>query len=94
MRQKESKLEQSVDELRPEYDFSRGVRGKHAARYAAGTNVVVLEPDVASAFPTANDVNEALRTLAQIIRRRVSSTKPTYKPPNDRVQPTAKKRGG
>lgn len=82
MRQKESKLKQSVDELRPEYDFSRGVRGKHAARYGAGTNVVVLEPDVASAFPTANDVNEALRTLAQIIRRRVSSSKRTYKPPS------------
>ena len=94
MRQKESKLEQSVDELRPEYDFSRGVRGKHAARYAAGTNVVVLEPDVASAFPTANDVNEALRALAQIIRRRVSSARPNYKAPNNRVQPTAKKRGG
>ena len=59
MRQKESKLKQPVDELRPEYDFSRGVRGKHAARYAAGTNVVVLEPDVATAFPTATDVNEA-----------------------------------
>jgi hypothetical protein len=94
MRQKKTKLKQPVGELRPEYDFSRGVRGKHVARYAAGTNVVVLEPDVASAFPRASDVNEALRTLAQIIHRRTSSPKRTYKPPNHRVQPTAKKRGG
>jgi hypothetical protein len=64
-----------TDTLRPEYDFSRGARGKHAARYAAGTNVVVLDPDVASAFPTALEVNEALRALAQIIRQRESSAK-------------------
>ena len=44
--------------MRPEYDFSEGVRGKHAGRYASGTNVVVLAPDVASQFPTADDVND------------------------------------
>jgi hypothetical protein len=93
MRQRKTKLKQPVDELRPEYDFSQGVRGRHAARYAAGTNVVVLEPDVASAFPTANDVNEALRALAQIIHRRVSSSEPLYKPANAGVRTTAKKRG-
>jgi len=47
----------------PEYDFRAGVRGKYAARYAERTNVVVLEPDVAKAFPTASDVNRALRRL-------------------------------
>ena len=46
-----------------EYDFSKGVRGKYAKRYARGTNVVVLEPDVADAFPTARAVNAALRKL-------------------------------
>lgn len=56
-------------DMRPEYDFSGGVRGKHAARYAAGTNVVVLDPDVAATFPNAAAVNEALRALAQIARR-------------------------
>lgn len=56
--------------MRPEYDFSRGVRGKHARRYASGTNVVVLDPDVAAAFPTGVEVNEALRALAAIILRR------------------------
>ncbi len=54
--------------MRPEYDFSGGVRGKHAAQYAAGSNVVVLEPDVAAAFPNAAAVNSALRALAQIAR--------------------------
>jgi hypothetical protein len=47
--------------MRSQYDFSGGVRGKYADRYARGTNVVVLDPDVAAAFPTAEAVNEALR---------------------------------
>ena len=45
------------------YDFTKGVRGKYAERYAAGTNIVLLEPDVAQAFPTARAVNQALREL-------------------------------
>jgi len=49
--------------MRSEYDFSKGVRGKYAQRYAAGTNVVLLEPDVAKEFPDAAAVNEALRRL-------------------------------
>jgi hypothetical protein len=52
-----------------EYDFSKGVRGKYAKRYAEGTNVVVLAPDVAAAFPDAASVNEALRALVQIARK-------------------------
>ncbi|MEK7674331.1 MAG: hypothetical protein AAB676_00675 [Verrucomicrobiota bacterium] len=56
-------------EMRAEYDFSRGVRGKYARRYAQGTNVVVLEADVAKAFPNAEAVNSSLRALAGIIRR-------------------------
>ncbi|OFW33947.1 MAG: hypothetical protein A3J28_05670 [Acidobacteria bacterium RIFCSPLOWO2_12_FULL_60_22] len=58
------------DTMRPEYDFRKGVRGKHAARYAAGTNVVVLEPDVAAEFRNAEEVNETLRAVAGILRRR------------------------
>ena len=54
---------------RSEYDFSRGMRGKYARRYAQGTNVVVLEADVARAFPNARAVNDSLRALAGIIRR-------------------------
>jgi hypothetical protein len=58
-----------ADELRAEYDFSGGVRGKYAVRHAEGTNLVLLDPDVARAFPDAAAVNEALRALAGIIER-------------------------
>lgn len=52
-----------------EYDFSKGVRGKYVKRYAAGTNVVVLSPDVAEVFPDSESVNEALRVLLKIARQ-------------------------
>jgi hypothetical protein len=52
-----------------EYDFTGGVRGKYAKRYAAGTNVVVIDPDVAEYFPDHDSVNEALRGLTAIIKR-------------------------
>jgi len=51
--------------MRDDYDFSDGVRGKYAKRYAEGTNVVLLEPDVAKAFPTARAVNAALRKVLE-----------------------------
>lgn len=54
------------DDLRPEYDFSQmkgGVRGKYAERYRQGTNLVLLDPDIAAAFPDAKAVNDALRLL-------------------------------
>ena len=49
--------------MRGEYNFSRGVRGKYAKRFAQGTNLVLLEPDVAAEFPTAAAVNKALRAF-------------------------------
>ena len=52
-----------------EYDFSQGVRGKYAQRYAEGTNVVVLSPDVAEFFPDSEAVNGALRALVDIARK-------------------------
>ena len=61
--------ESGADELRPEYDFSGGVRGKYASRYAEGTNLVRLDPDVAAAFPDEEAVNDALRALVGIIER-------------------------
>ena len=60
------------DELRLEYDFTTmkgGVRGKYVERYRAGTNLALLAPDVADAFPTDEAVNEALRTILKITRR-------------------------
>ena len=57
------------DTLRPEYDFSRAVRGATAARYAEGTNIVVIDRKVLDVFPDGASVNEALRALAPVIRR-------------------------
>ena len=54
----------SIRDMRAEYDFRGGVRGKYAKRFAEGSNVVVLEPDVAERFKTSDDVNRALRRLA------------------------------
>lgn len=57
---------ESEDDLRPKYDFSQmkgGVRGKYVERYREGTNLVLLDPDVAAAFPDAKAVNDALRLL-------------------------------
>ena len=60
------------DELRPEYDLGKllkgGVRGKYAARYRAGTNLVLLDPDVAKAFPNETAVNDALRLVMQLTK--------------------------
>lgn len=61
------------DELRSEYDLSAlpgGVRGKYAQRYREGTNLVLLAPDVAAMFPDDESVNDALRALIKIARRR------------------------
>jgi hypothetical protein len=56
--------------MRAEYDFSRGVRGKYAKRFAS-SNVVILDPDVAAHFATGEEVNRALRALAEVARRNV-----------------------
>lgn len=56
-------------DMQEEYDFSKGVRGKYADRYASGTNIVVLDPDVAQSFPDSQSVNEALRTLIKIAQQ-------------------------
>jgi hypothetical protein len=55
--------------MRPEYDFSGGVRGKHAARYAKGTDVIVLEPDAAQEFRTSEQVNETLRAVSKLLQQ-------------------------
>lgn len=56
------------DDLKPEYDFSHGIRGKYVSRLAEGANIAVLDSDVALVFPDSASVNEALRALAQIIK--------------------------
>ena len=75
---------ESRDELRPEYDLNEllkgGVRGKHAERYHAGTNLVLLDPEVAKVFPDEKAVNDALRLVIELTkipngkRRRAAAT--------------------
>jgi hypothetical protein len=60
----------SSDEMRPEYDFSRGVRGKYAQRFREGANVIVLDPDVAAEFKDSAAVNDALRQLLKARAKR------------------------
>ena len=66
------------DELRPEYrreDLGTGVRGKYLGDYRSGTNLILLSPDVAKAFPTEDAVNNALRSLIDVAQRSVGPTK-------------------
>jgi hypothetical protein len=78
------------DDLRPEYDFASmkgGVRGKYVKRFREGTNIVLVEPEVAQAFPTEDAVNAALRgvlSTARAVRR-------TGGLPNKALQPTSRK---
>jgi len=77
------------DDLRPEYDLSQlkgGVRGKYFKRATAGTILVLLEPDVAEAFPDAAAVNQALRALARVARAQVMRPREL---PDTGLQPTA-----
>jgi hypothetical protein len=57
------------DDILPEYDFSLAVRNPYGSRYRAGSSVIVLEPDVAAAFPNARAANDALRALAGTIQK-------------------------
>lgn len=63
------------DRMRPEYDFSNGVRGKYYERYRKGTNLVLLEPDVARVFRDSESVNNALRLLVSLAKDEVPSRK-------------------
>lgn len=62
----------SDEDMRPEYDFSGGVRGKHRSEYEAGTNVVFLDSDIAKVFTNSESVNRALRLLLDLAQTQVS----------------------
>jgi len=68
MRKNNTKTNNLEKYMKKEYDFGKGVRGKYAKKYKAGTNIVLLEPDVAKVFKTPTSVNDALRSLTQIIK--------------------------
>lgn len=80
---KKASNKNSDPDMLKEYDFSKGVRGKYARRYAEGSNVVVLPPDLAEAFPTAEAVHEALRDLISLAER--VKRKPPRKPRTKRA---------
>ncbi|MBI4458821.1 MAG: hypothetical protein HY648_02025 [Acidobacteria bacterium] len=71
---KKARPKHEPGEMLPEYDFSGGVRGKYASRFAKDTIMVVLDPDVAEVFSDPNSVNKALRSLTHIIRDRTRKT--------------------
>ena len=77
---KKGTLAEAEDDLRPEYDLKTllkgGIQGKYASRYRKGTNLVLLAPDVARAFPTEEAVNEALRLVLRMAQIPVD-TEPT-----------------
>jgi len=59
------------DTMREEYDFTGGIRGKYAKRFSDGSNIIVLDPDVAKLFPDSKTVNEVLRSIARIAQQKV-----------------------
>jgi hypothetical protein len=65
--------EAESDEMWPEYDIRGGVRGKYFERYRQGTNVVLLQPDVAAVFRSSESVNRALRELIEIARKQTEA---------------------
>lgn len=75
MKEKPMKKMPRDPDMLEEYDFSKGIRGKYAKRYTAGTNVVVIEPDVAKYFPDHDSVNQALRSLSAVIKHQKKLTK-------------------
>ena len=71
--------ERDANEILPEYDAAllrQGVRGKYVQRFREGTNLVVLDPDIAAAFPDSETVNAALRALLDIARRQTRTKSP------------------
>ena len=83
----------SDDDMLPEYDFTGAVRGKYHERYRQGTNVVLLDPDVAAVFRDSAAVNDALRLLVSLAKAKVAR-RPTEahkrQPPNEALQRTGK----
>ena len=81
-------IQPSDEDMRPEYDFSHGIRGKHHKAYQAGTNVVFLEPDIAAAFPDSASVNQALRLLVRLSKTKAIAGSRALKA----LQPTSRAR--
>ena len=84
----------SDDDLLPQYDFTGAVRGKYYERYRQGTNVVLLDPDVAAAFKDSAAVNDALRLLVSLAKAKVAPRRTEaheQQPNNEALQRTRRK---
>ena len=68
------KTKVSETAMRPEYGFRGSIRGKCAKRFSEGSNLIVLDPDVATLFPDSKSVNDALRAIAQVAKRQIKNT--------------------
>jgi len=91
---KRASTNRPADELRPEYDLSKlkgGVRGKYYQKAAAGTNLVLIEPDLADVFPDTESVNRALRLLADTAQAAAGPTRRARRAPNKRLKRAAGK---
>jgi len=91
---KRASTNRQADELRPEYDLSKlkgGVRGKYYQKAAAGTNLVLIEPDLADVFPDTESVNRALRLLADTAEAVAGPTRRERRAPNTRLKRAAGK---
>jgi hypothetical protein len=88
---KKALTSKQTDELRPEYDLSKlkgGVRGKYYERARAGTNLVLIEPDLANVFPNTDSVNRALRLLADTAQAAAGHAPRVRRAPNKRLKRT------
>ena len=88
------KASTKVDELRPEYDLTKlkgGVRGKYYERARDGTNLVLIEPDLANVFPDTDSVNRALRLLADTAQAAAGHTRRLRRTPDKRLKRTTGK---
>jgi hypothetical protein len=91
---KKAPTNKQVEELRPEYDLSKlkgGVRGKYYEQARAGTNLVLIEPDLANVFPDTDSVNRALRLLADTAEAAAGHTRRVRRTPNKRLKRTTGK---
>ena len=91
---KKTSEKRTDDDLRPEYDLSQlkgGVRGKYYRQAAAGTNLMLIEPELAKVFPDAESVNRALRLLVDTAEAAAAPARRRQGLPGKRMQPTAKK---
>jgi len=68
-RENNMKIMKNDPEMLEEYDFSNGIRGKYASKYKKGTNIVALDPELIEYFPDSASVNEALKSLARLMKK-------------------------